>query len=76
MRDGLSGIAAAVIRQAFEDARPGSPDERQEVATARAFLFSDSRGWVASRRFWFAMAGLHEPSREALRRAEDGRRAA
>ena len=69
MTDPHALIAAAVISQALEDAGPGSRADRQDVATSRAFLFSDSRGWAAARRFWFAAAGLLEPSRATLRRA-------
>jgi len=70
--DGLSGVAAAVIQQALEDARPGSPVTDQDRHAALLFLFGESAGWADSRRRWFTMANLHVPSREALRRAVDG----
>ena len=72
MRDELSGVAAAVITQALEDARPGGATKDTDRATALLFLFGDSPGWADARRRWFTMANLHVPSREALRRAVEG----
>ena len=76
MRDGLSGVAAAVIQQALEDARPGSAATDAARKTAKLFLVGDSRGWADSRRRWFALAGLHVPPRELLEKAVKGARAA
>ena len=72
MSRGLDALASAVVFQALEDANPRTAATDPERHTARLFLFGDSRGWVDSRRRWFTLAGLHVPSREALRRAVDG----
>ena len=69
MTDPHALIAAAVISQALEDAGPGSRADKRDISTARLFLFSDRSAWTAARRFWFAAAGLLEPSRATLRRA-------
>ena len=76
MKDGLEQVAAAVIYQALEDARPGGATKDTDRATAVLFLFGDSRGWADSRRRWFALAGLHVPSRDLLEKAVRGKRAA
>lgn len=69
--DELSGIAAAVVRQALEDARPGGATQDRDRQTALHFLLGDSPGWADSRHRWFALANVNEPSRAVLRRAVD-----
>ena len=76
MKDGLESVAAAVIYQAIDDARPGGATKDTARATADLFLVGDSRGWAESRRRWFALAGLHVPSRDLLEKAVRGERAA